>query len=257
MENLRSNPHLAAQAAAVLASATHDVPPLNPLDGLGRTLQSNQVNSVDQLYKATTVNKQLRCFEFAATGQFSYRNQLKQDNVSAVAFAFGAFKHLEACKSGLIGNVSDAEFLARLKHLKNVFEIACLSSSLTSFSEPAWLVAREYDTRVISDIESGVKAWESLSNGIESDSIYCAKETVENRNKAKVKQPKDPKLVKDGKGNKKPCTTYNTHKSSDGCYWEQQNKGETCVFDHFCSWCKQNRNVVEKHKSVTCEHKTE
>ena len=105
MENLRSNPHLAAQAAAVLAHATADVPPLNPLDGMGRSLQSNQVNSVDQLYKATTVNKQLKCYEFAATGQFAYRNQLKQDNINAVAFAFGAFKHLEAFKNGLIDAV--------------------------------------------------------------------------------------------------------------------------------------------------------
>ena len=77
----------------------------------------------------------------------------------------GALKHLEACKNGLIGNVSDTEFLAC--HLKNVFEIACLSCSLTSFSDPSWIVAREYDTRVISDIEAGAKSWETLSSGIE------------------------------------------------------------------------------------------
>ena len=100
------------------------------------------------MYRATTVNKQLTCFEFAQTGQFSYHCQLKLENCNAVAFAFGAFKHLEACKSGLITHVSNLEFLACLKHLKNVFEIACLSSSLTSFSDPAWLVAREYDSNL-------------------------------------------------------------------------------------------------------------
>ena len=264
MEHLRSNPALVSQAAAILASATQQVPPLNPnpLDGMGaslRSLQNNQVviNSVDQLYRATTVNKQLRCYEFASTAQFSYRNQLKQDNCNAVTFAFGAFKHLEACKSGLI-NVSDSEFLARIRHLKNVFEIACLSSNLNSFSEQSWLVAREYDTRVIADIESGGKSWDSLSLGIEPDAIYCAKETVEIRSKVK-KPPKDPKDKKfsDDKKVKKLCTTYNTHRSSEGCYWEHVNKGESCVFDHYCSWCKQNRSVVEKHKVLSCEHKTE
>ena len=45
--------------------------------GLQRT---TQVNSVDQLYAATTVNKQLRAYEFATTGQFPYKSQLKQDN---------------------------------------------------------------------------------------------------------------------------------------------------------------------------------
>ena len=185
-----------SQAAAVLARATQNVPPLNPLDGMGtsfRGQQTNQVviNSVDQLYKATTVNKQLRSFEFAQTGQFSYRHQLKQDNINAVSFAFGALKHLEACKSGFI-SVSDSEFLARIRHLKNVYEIACLSGKLDSFTETSWLIAREYDTRVISEIESGAKSWDSLSIGIEPDSIYCAKETVDIRLKAKKKDPKDP-----------------------------------------------------------------
>ena len=263
MENLRSNPVLVSQAATVLANATHNVPPLNPIQGMAETLgqgitrglHHSQVSNVDQLYRATTVNKQLRCYEFAQTGQFSYRSQLKLENCNAVAFAFGAFKHLEACKSGLITDVSILEFLARLRHLKNVFEIACLSSSLSSFSDPAWLVAREYDNRVISDIESGVKSWESLSSGIEPDSIYCAKETVENRTKASKKT----QLNKDFKDRKpkKVCTTYNTHRSSEGCLWEQQNRGEKCVFDHFCSWCKENRNVSEKHKVFNCEHKTE
>ena len=260
MEHLRSDPELVSRAAAALANVTNQVPPLNPLEGAvnpvrGGLLNNQVINSVDQLYRATTVNKQLRCYEFAATGQFSYRNLLKQDNCNAVTFAFGAFKHLEACKSGLI-NVSDTEFLSRLRHLKNVFEIACLSSKLESFTEHSWLVAREYDTRVIADIEAGSKTWENLSVGIEPDAIYCAKETVEIR--TKLKKPKDPKDRKlEDKKQKKLCTTYNTHRSSEGCYWEHTNQGQTCVFEHYCSWCKQNRNVSEKHKVLNCEHKTD
>ena len=250
MDHLRSNPMIANQAAAVLSDAIQNVAPLQ-----ANTALRSQVNSVDQLFKATTVNKQLRAYEFASTGQFSYHSQLKLDNVNAVAFAYGSFKHLEACKTGLIPNVSDQEFLARLRHLRNVFEIACLSSSLSSFSESAWHIAREYDNRVISDIESGAKSWNSLSNGIEPDSIYCAKETVENRLKAK-KTNSSKDIKKDpAKKDRKACTTFNTHRSSEGCFWEHQNKGETCVFEHFCSWCKQNRNAVEKHKAFNCEFK--
>ena len=253
MDHLRANPSVTSQANVVLSNAVQGIPPLNPPSQIG---SFQQVNSVDQLFKATTVNKQLRAYEFAQTGQFSYHSQLKQDNVNAVAFAYGSMKHLEACKTGLIPNVSDSEFLNRLRHLRNVFEIACLSSSLTSFSDPAWLIAREYDTRVISDIESGAKSWTTLSNGIEPDSIYCAKETVDNRQKAKkANQAKESK--KDSRKEKKACTTYNTHRSSEGCYWESQHQGETCVFEHYCSWCKQNRNAVEKHKALNCEFKSE
>ena len=229
--------------------------------GLGRT-NSQVINSVDQLYAATTVNKQLRAHEFAASAQFPYKSQLNQSNCNAIAFAYGSFKHLEAIKSGLITNVSDTEFLARLRHLKNVFEVACLSSNLATFADPPWQVAREYDARVIADIESGVKTWGGLANGLETDAIYVAKEIVELKNKAKkpLKNDKgdnklESKPKKDPKNN--GCTTYNTHRASDGCFWEHQNKGETCVFDHFCSWCKVNRNTVEKHKIINCEHKTE
>ena len=258
--DLRANQFTAGQAEVILRESTQNVPALNPQLGLG-LMQQNQVTSVDQLYRATTVNKQLRAYEFAATGQFSYKNQLKIDNVNAVTFAYGAVKHLEAIKSGLLGHVSDTEFLSRLRHLRNVFEIVCLSSNLTSFSDPAWHIAREYDNRVMADIESGAKTWESLSNSIEPDSIYCAKETVENRNRLNKskKPPASGNLSKKegDKPSKKPCTTYNSHRNSDGCYWEQSNEGKTCVFAHYCTWCKQNRNVEEKHKQINCEFKTE
>ena len=230
--------------------------------GLGRTNSNNQViNSVDQLYAATTVNKQLRAHEFAASAHFPYKSQLNQNNCNAIAFAYGSFKHLEAIKSGLITNVSDSEFLARLRHLKNVFEVACLSSNLSTFSEPAWQVAREYDARVIADIESGVKTWDGLANGLETDAIYVAKEIVELKNKAKKPLKSEKGDVKPDKAKKDPktngCTTYNTHRASEGCFWEHQNKGESCVFEHFCNWCKVNRNAVEKHKSINCEFKPE
>jgi hypothetical protein len=71
-----------------------------------------------------------------------------------------------------------------------------MSSPLSSFSDVSWQVAREYDARVVSDIKSGVKSWDNLANGLEPDSIYMAKETVEIRNKVVKKVPKEPKVVK-------------------------------------------------------------
>ena len=56
---------------------------------------------------------------------------------------------------------------------------------------------------------------------------------------------------------KQACTTYNTHRSSDGCYWESQNRGETCVYDHYCSWCKEHKSVIEKHQAFNCPHKSD
>ena len=262
IQQLRADPGISLEAERLLQFHTQNVPSLNPSAGItGQPpgLNSNQVsNTVDQLYAATMRNKQLKAFEFAATGQFCYRNQLKQDNINAVLFAYGSFKHLEAVKLGLL-NMNDTEFLARLRHLKNVFEIACLSSNISAYSDHSWQVAREYDIRVISDIESGVKTWSSLSNGLETDAIYCANQLIELRNKAKkgTKDPKESKDLKKSRDTKKLCTTFNTHRASEGCYWEHNNRGETCIFEHYCSWCKENRDVKEKHKALNCTHKPE
>ena len=69
---------------------------------------------------------------------------------------------------------------------------------MSSFTDNSWQVAREYDTRVISDIESGSKSWCSLSKGLETDALYCANQTVDLKNKSKVKTKdnRDPKKRK-------------------------------------------------------------
>ena len=266
MQQLRGIGAISKDAEQLLSQVLKDVPALQ--DGDDGSIpgtpsrnspgMNNVSTTVDQLYAATMRNKQLKAFEFAATGQFSYSRQLRQDNLNAVTFAFGSFKHLEAAMEGLI-SMSKTEFLARLRHLKNTFEIACLSSNLNNFTDQSWLVAREYDTRVIADIESGAKTWASLSRGLETDAIYCANRIVENREKSKKKEK--PKAEKNNgeksESKSKPCTTFNSHRNSDGCLWEQNNQGKTCVFRHFCSWCKENRNVEENHKLFNCEHKSE
>ena len=81
MNHLRADPAINAGGNAVLAEAIRNVPPLNPIpqaqvNVLGPAVNQHQpsdqvINSVEQLFRATTVNKQLRSYEFASTGQFS------------------------------------------------------------------------------------------------------------------------------------------------------------------------------------------
>ena len=262
--------HGFSHAGNVPANQNQQPAVTSPLEGMGAALgyrntvtQPQVINSVDQLYAATIKSKQLRAHEFAASSMFPYKSQLTQNNCNAVVFAYGSLKHLEAIVSGLIPGVSEDELLARIRHLKNVFEVVSLSSNLASFSEPAWQVACEYDNRIISDIESGAKTWLGLSNGLETDAIYVAKEVTELKNRPKKAKDKNGKVEKPDKSDKPKkdsnggCTTYNTHRSSEGCYWESINPGKTCIYDHSCSWCKTNRETVERHKSLNCTFKTD
>ena len=76
---------------------------------------------------------------------------------------------MEAILTGLIPGVSITELIARVRHLKNVYEVCSLSSNLSTVAEPSWQVAREYDARITSDIESGEKTWEGLLNVLQTD----------------------------------------------------------------------------------------
>ena len=93
IEQLRNNAVIMSEANRILASHTSQVPPLNPLSGMGQTLGTltggnNSVSSVDALYQATTVNKQLRAHEFSSTGNFAYKSQIRQDNCNATCLMF-------------------------------------------------------------------------------------------------------------------------------------------------------------------------
>ena len=143
-------------------------------------------------------------------------------------FAYGSVKHLLALCNGTLPSVSQLEFNNRLQHLCHVFEILCLSSSLSDFDTQQWRVAREYDRKIISDIEFGLKQWESLKNCIDPTGWSYAKQMVtQNQEFANSKSPDRGQKI---------CTTYNNFRKQ-GCHYEHST-GKSCIFLHQCSVCK-------------------
>ena len=69
MEQLRSDPWVPGEAGRLLQNGIQNVPPLNPLAGMGwggaLGIAANNVSTVDQLYATTVRNKQLKAYEFA------------------------------------------------------------------------------------------------------------------------------------------------------------------------------------------------
>ena len=74
---------------------------------------------------------------------------------------------IHALLDGTLSPCSQAEYLARLQHLCNVFEMTCLGSSLADFDHYSWRVAKEYDSRIVKDIEMGYKSWTSLDRNFD------------------------------------------------------------------------------------------
>ena len=140
----------------------------------------SQVNSLplDSLFNVHIKCKQYRAFDFARIGNFSYTSQIKQNNLNLALFGFGSIKHLLALADGTLPPCEHSEYLARLQHLMNVFEMVCLGSKLSDFDSYSWKVGREYDSKVVKDIEMGYKTWSSLDHSIDPTAWTYAKEVV-------------------------------------------------------------------------------
>ena len=210
--------------------------------------QVMQPVSLDTLFSATIKCRQFKAVDFCKLGNFSYTGQIKQANMNLALFAYGSVKHFLALKDGTLPDVEPSEFISRLQHTLNVLEITCLGSNLSEFDSHSWRIGREYDQKVIRDIEQGFKAWNTFDRSIDPTSWAYARELVPPKSRPNnVGKSGDPKQVG---GSGKVCTTWNTFKK-DGCHYEHNNPGEVCVFQHFCSKCKA-RAQQKKHKAWQC-----
>ena len=126
-----------------------------------------------------------------------------------------------------------------------MLEICCLGSGLSDFDSHSWRVAREYDFKIIKDIEQGFKTWEKLDKCIDPTAWTYARELVP-KSKAEPNQNKNQQ-----NSNQKLCTTYNSFRK-EGCSYEHNNPGEKCVYLHFCSNCRQKGFPNRRHKAINC-----
>ena len=127
-------------------------------------------------------------------------------------------------------------------------DIVCLASNPNDFDNPAWKIGQEYDSKIVRDIEQGLKFWESLDRCIDPTGWAYAKEVI-----AKSNFKPNPANKPQGNGQNsgiKMCTTYNNFRR-DGCQYEFNNPGQQCVFQHICGNCKA-KGLVRKHKTWQC-----
>ena len=206
--------------------------------------------SIDSLLSCTIKNPQYRPSDFAKIGNFPYSNQIKPNNINLALFTYGSLKHLLYLNDGTLKPVSQGEFNSRIQHLINVFEIVGLGSGLADFDHYIWKVAREYDSKILQNIEHGLKNWETLDKTIDPTAWTMAKEIVP---KAKVPSQSQPGKNSNNSNNgqqQKMCTTWNSFRQ-EGCHYESNNPGQSCVFLHFCSHCK-SKGFNRKHKLWQC-----
>ena len=134
----------------------------------------------------------------------------------------------------------------------------CLGSSLEDFNPISWRIGREYNARLVKDIEVGLKDWENLSKSIDPTCWTLAKECVSPPDHESVlsepesflSEPEsvfsEPEPVEsEWSDDQKMCTSWNVFRKN-GCQYEFLYPGAVCKFKHQCSIC------LNPHKALHC-----
>ena len=170
----------------------------------------------------------------------------------------GYLNYIIAVCDGRQKKISSAEFMARLHGLANVMEIVVTNSSSSEHQSSAWQIAREYSSRVFTDVEQGKKTWISMSSSLQTESYILAKDrlAVSNGSNKPVGNLNDKSCKTfDSKSVSIACSNYNsTQNEGNVCAWEMVNVGLRCNRLHVCSHCLSN-GYQKCHRALECRAK--
>ena len=100
---------------------------------------------------------------------------------------------------------------------------------------------------MVSDIEEGLRSWETLDKNIDPMAWTFSKEVVQ---RPQQSQNASKKQANSNGPTQKMCTTWNTFRKS-GCHFENSNPGQSCIYLHLCSKCNA-KGLKKNHKAWEC-----
>ena len=167
-------------------------------------------------------------------------------NINLPLYVWGAVAELEASLSGRAEALHEGVILGKLRHLQNILEVCCLSSSATDFTGYGWTLARDYATKVDNEVEQKLVNWQGMQAGVRTGTLVSSQ-----MEHPRPPQPKDMK-----KNDKKEvCTTYNKCKTEGKCEYEVAHPGKSCQRKHECSYCREKKKQSWRHQAWNCQNK--
>ena len=218
----------------------------------------NQVKGIVKLCGGGGVTKKAsKPLDFAQKASAKWAKKATLESINLPLYTYGAISELESALSGRSAPLPEGEFLAKLRHIRNVLDVCCLNSESTDFKGYGWVIAKDYCLKVENDIEQQSNSWETVSAGIQTSQLLLAQMDF-----PKPLQPKVPlksgtasAAAGDGKDKKARCTTYNSCKTEDKCDFEIRNPDKKCFLKHECSWCKDKLRQSWRHQEWNCKKK--
>ena len=174
-------------------------------------------------------------------------------NMNMSAYGYASIAELEASMTSKTDPISQGELLAKVRHIKNVFEVCCLNSKDIDFKTYGWILARDYEAKVSNRVDQGFSSWEEMPLGVHTADLVSAQcdypRPVVREKKEEVKEKeKDTRL-------KRLCTTYNTCSTEYKCDYEVSNPEKECFRIHECTWCRKHIKQGLRHQESRCRKK--
>ena len=225
----------------------------------------NKIKGIFKLDEGGVTKKTAKTIDFAKKGSAKWAKKTTSENINLPLYTYGAVSELESSLSGRSEAMSEEEFLAKLRHIKNILDVCCLNSESTDFKGYGWTLAKDYAQKVEGEIEQKISSWVGLSAGVQTSQLLLAQ--MDNPKPAGRPPPRATdrptdrpadKLGEKGGGKIAPkprCPTYNSCKTEDKCEYELSHPETKCILKHECNWCKSNLNQTWRHQEWGCKNK--
>ena len=200
-------------------------------------------------------NKQAKTLDYAKKCSAKWAKKVNSDSINLPLFTFGAISELESSVSGKSEPLSDGEFLAKLRHIKNFLEVCCLNSEPTDFKGYGWTIAKDYALKVEGEVDRKVTTWPEMADGVRTNQLVLAQMDfprpipIQKKGGTGKESDSKPSNTKDR------CRTYNICKTEDKCEYELSHPDKKCYLKHECNWCKTNLKMSFRHQEWACKNK--
>ena len=223
-------------------------------DGNSSLSRQERVAGIVSLLEGGTTRKQPKIMDFVKKCPARWSKQATMNNINLPLYAWGSVAELESSLSGRAEAMSEGVLLGKVRHLQNILEVCCLSSSSTDFTGYGWTLARDYATKVENEVEQNLIQWKDMQVGVRTATLVSS----QMEHPRPPPPPREPKKAGTGTGTgekKDVCSTYNKCKTEGKCEYEVAHPGKTCQRKHECSFCREKKKQSWKHQSWNCQNK--
>ena len=212
----------------------------------------DKVKGIVNIVKGAGTTKKLKFPDFLKRCPAKWSKDCTTRNMNLAAFGYASIAELEAGLSGKSESFSHTELLARVRHIKSVFEVCCLNSADSDFKSYGWILARDYACKVTNRVDQELATWVEMTPGVQTADLVSAQcdyprppPKFERKGAVKEDDPRQKRL----------CTTYNTCSTENKCDYEVANPGRECLRKHECTYCRKHLRQGLRHQEGKCRKK--